>query len=104
MKVLNVHSRVIECQKSQIDQLLESLTSREDKVRPSEHWPKIFFKDGFKIDSKGDYGPIRYRLLNLRKENYLNLNLLVLKALMVITVLKRVVRMKINKCLIKPLT
>ena len=48
MKVLNVHSRVIECQKSQIDQLLESLTSREDKVWPSEHWPKIFFKDGTK--------------------------------------------------------
>ena len=67
MKVLNVHSRVIECQKSQIDQLLETLTSQEDKVWPSEQWPKMFFKDGFKLGSKGGHGPIRYTITQIKK-------------------------------------
>ena len=60
MKVLNIHQREIQQPKIIIGQLISTLSSKEDKVWPTEKWPAMRFKDGLKEGSKGGHGPIRY--------------------------------------------
>ena len=60
MKVLNVHQREIQQPKEIISQLISTLSSKEDKVWPTEMWPAMRFKNGLKKESKGGHGPIRY--------------------------------------------
>lgn len=60
MKVLNIHKRTLDQHKSKVVELLETLSTENDKIWPKEKWPKMKFKGGIKVGAKGGHGPIRY--------------------------------------------
>lgn len=60
MKVLNVHSRTINAPKHEVVKLLETLSTENDVIWPSENWPRMKFKGGIQVGAKGGHGPIRY--------------------------------------------
>ena len=60
MKVLNIHKRIINQPKNKIVELINTLSTDNDKIWPKEKWPAMIFKDGIKIGAKGGHGPIRY--------------------------------------------
>lgn len=60
MKVLNVHSRIIDQPKQKVVDLLETLSTEGDAIWPKEKWPKMKFKGGIQAGAKGGHGPIRY--------------------------------------------
>ncbi|MFK7934117.1 MAG: hypothetical protein AB8G22_11460 [Saprospiraceae bacterium] len=65
MNVINIHQRVIPAPVSNILPLIHTLASKEDRVWPKEQWPKMQFKDGLKIGSKGGHGPVRYTISSM---------------------------------------
>ena len=43
-------------------ELLDSLSSKDDKIWPYEIWTSMKFREGLKEGSKGGHGPIRYTI------------------------------------------
>ncbi len=62
MRILNIHSRIIAQPKNELEILFSSLSSKNDKIWPKNHWPRLKFKDGLKVGAKGGHGPIRYTI------------------------------------------
>ena len=62
MKVLNIHTRVINQPKAVIDKLFKTLSTKEDKIWPKEKWPAMKFRDGLIQGARGGHGPIRYTI------------------------------------------
>ena len=62
MKVLNIHTRIINQPKEVIDKLFETLSTKEDKIWPKEKWPAMKFRDGLIQGARGGHGPIRYNV------------------------------------------
>lgn len=60
MKVINIHSRILNCSIKELTGLLETLATKNDKIWPKEKWPEMKFKSGIKVGAKGGHGPIRY--------------------------------------------
>ena len=60
MKVLNIHTRVINQPKEVIDKLFKTLATQNDKIWPKETWPAMKFRDGLIQGGRGGHGPIRY--------------------------------------------
>ena len=64
MKVTNIHRRIINQPKYQISKILDSLSSKDDKLWPMEQWPPMIFKKGLVKGAIGGHGPIKYSILN----------------------------------------
>ena len=60
MKIINIHKRIINKPKSEVAEILKTLSTENDKIWPNENWPEMKFKDGIQIGAKGGHGPIRY--------------------------------------------
>lgn len=60
MKVLNIHTRILNEPKSKVEALLATLSTENDRVWPNAKWPAMKFKSGMAIGAKGGHGPIRY--------------------------------------------
>lgn len=60
MKVINIHSRIINQPINKIAELFETLSTETDKIWPKEKWPEMKFKDHIKVGAKGGHGPIKY--------------------------------------------
>ena len=60
MEVLNVHERVLESEPVQLGALLDSLSSREDRLWPKHIWPRMEFDRPLGVGATGGHGPIRY--------------------------------------------
>lgn len=60
MEVLNVHERVLESEPVQVGALLDSLSSREDRLWPKHTWPRMEFDRPLGVGATGGHGPIRY--------------------------------------------
>ncbi len=60
MNIVNIHKRIINQPKAEVVALLETLSTKDDKVWPNDKWPPMRFKDGLKIGAKGGHGIIRY--------------------------------------------
>ena len=60
MKVLNIHKRTINQPKSNITELLKTLSTDNDRIWPLEKWPRMKFENGIHIGAKGGHGPIKY--------------------------------------------
>ncbi len=69
MKILNIHSRIIDQPKKRVAKLFETLATEEDKIWPTEKWPAMKFDEGIKIGAKGGHGPIRYSVEHYQPEN-----------------------------------
>lgn len=60
MKVINIHTRIINQPKEEITALFESLASKNDKMLATDKWPPMRLNDGKQKGSKGGHGAIRY--------------------------------------------
>lgn len=60
MKVINIHKRLIPQPKAKFSILMESLATKEDKIWPTQNWPRMKLDKGLEVGSKGGYGPIGY--------------------------------------------
>lgn len=60
MKVINIHTRILNQPKRKISDLLETLSFKNDKMFPIEKWPRMKLNEGLKIGSMGGHGPIGY--------------------------------------------
>ncbi|MCC1495326.1 hypothetical protein [Alcanivorax sp. 1008] len=60
MKVINIHEREIAAPLKEVGAALDALSSAEDRVWPSDKWPRIKLDGPLKVGAKGGHGPIRY--------------------------------------------
>jgi hypothetical protein len=60
MKILNVHTRVINQPKAKINELLKTLATDNDLILATDKWPPMKLNEGLKEGSRGGHGPIRY--------------------------------------------
>lgn len=58
--VKNVHHRILNASQSDVGKLLDTFSSKEDKLWPIRKWPKMKFDGELEIGAKGGHGPIRY--------------------------------------------
>lgn len=56
----NVQQRAIAAPLETVSAILESTSSPNDKLWPSESWPPIELDQGLRVGSRGGHGPIRY--------------------------------------------
>lgn len=68
MKVLNVHSRIIDQPKSELVGLFDTLATKNDRVFPIEKWPRMKFKEGLSLGAKGGHGPIKYTVAEIQPQ------------------------------------
>ncbi|MDH3245778.1 MAG: hypothetical protein OEM26_14255 [Saprospiraceae bacterium] len=62
MKVLNVHSRVIDKPAKEVATIFDHLATENDLVWPHRKWPPMRFREGVKVGAKGGHGPVRYTI------------------------------------------
>lgn len=60
MKVINIHKRIINQPKSELNAIISTLATKEDKVWPTKNWPRMKLDQGLTKGSKGGHGPIGY--------------------------------------------
>ena len=60
MKVVNIHSRVVDQPKAVISRLFDTLASQNDQLLATDKWPAMYLDQGLKVGSKGGHGIIRY--------------------------------------------
>ncbi|WP_067822972.1 hypothetical protein [Nocardia inohanensis] len=62
MAVLNVHSRRIPLSVKEAGALLDTLASDDDRVWPTDHWPRMRLDRPLAVGAVGGHGPVRYRV------------------------------------------
>lgn len=60
MEILNVHERALEADPIQIGALIDSLSSKDDRLWPRHTWPRMEFDRFLGVGATGGHGPIRY--------------------------------------------
>jgi hypothetical protein len=60
MKVLNVHERKLGVPSERAGALIDSLSSRDDRLWPTLTWPRMKFDRALSVGAVGGHGPIRY--------------------------------------------
>jgi hypothetical protein len=60
MEVRNDHVRTLEADPIRIGALIDSLSSKEDRLWPRQSWPPMKFDAPLGIGAAGGHGPIRY--------------------------------------------
>jgi len=62
MRVENIHERELHTSKAHIGALIDSLASKEDRLWPSQTWPRMRFDRPLGVGASGGHGPIRYQV------------------------------------------
>lgn len=60
MEILNIHERELEMDPVRIGALIDSLSSKEDRLWPRHVWPRMAFDRPLGVGATGGHGPIRY--------------------------------------------
>jgi len=58
----NVHERVVGADMAAAGALIDSLSSKDDRLWPSRRWPAMRLDRGLEIGSDGGHGPVRYEV------------------------------------------
>lgn len=58
--IRNVHSRIIKAGRAEAGKLLNTISSRDDRLWPYDHWPRMEFEGDLKAGTAGGHGPIHY--------------------------------------------
>lgn len=64
MKVTNIHQRDYNQPVTVISEILDTLSTRNDRLWPNEIWPPMILNNGLEINSFGGHGPIGYYISN----------------------------------------
>jgi hypothetical protein len=62
MQVRNVHARDLPASVEALGALIDSLASKDDRLWPSENWPRMAFDRPLSVGAIGGHGPIRYTI------------------------------------------
>lgn len=62
MKTINIHKRTISQSIGVISDILNTLSSNDDKLWPKEKWPPMIFRKGLTVGAIGGHGPIKYSI------------------------------------------
>jgi len=60
--ISNVHERVVDAGEDAIGPLVDSLSSKDDRLWPKRRWPALRLDRGLEIGSDGGHGPVRYEV------------------------------------------
>lgn len=60
MKIVNIHKRVINQQKKELEKLFATLSTENDRMLAIDKWPPMKLDKGLQIGSTGGHGPIKY--------------------------------------------
>jgi len=60
--ISNVHQRVLDADADAVGALVDSLSSREDRLWPTRRWPPMRLDCGLAVGSDGGHGPVRYEV------------------------------------------
>jgi hypothetical protein len=60
MEVLNIHERAFDAEPRKVGSLIDSLSSKDDRLWPKHIWPRMEFDRSLSVGAKGGHGPIRY--------------------------------------------
>ena len=60
MSVVNVHERDFAVPGDALGALIDSLSSKDDRLWPKGRWPAMRFDGALAVGAKGGHGPIRY--------------------------------------------
>lgn len=60
MRVVNIHERVYPAEPEALGALLDTLSSRGDRLWPIGAWPKMVFDRPLQVGATGGHGPIGY--------------------------------------------
>lgn len=58
--VRNVHARRIAVPAHRVGEVLDTLASRDDRLWPREHWPRMRFDRPLGVGAVGGHGPVGY--------------------------------------------
>ena len=60
MKIWNVHERRLEAPPEKVGAILNTLSSKDDRLWPGDRWPPMQFDAPLGVGARGGHGPIRY--------------------------------------------
>jgi hypothetical protein len=60
MNVLNIHERYLDADSGRVGALIDSLSSRADRLWPGHLWPRMRFDRQLGVGARGGHGPIGY--------------------------------------------
>jgi hypothetical protein len=60
MKIWNVHERHLVASEEKVGALLNTLSSRDDRLWPGDRWPPQQFDAPLGVGARGGHGPVRY--------------------------------------------
>lgn len=63
MRVVNIHERLFRSSPEQAARLLDALSSPNDVLWPSTHWPRMRLDGPLRVGAAGGHGPIRYAVV-----------------------------------------
>jgi hypothetical protein len=58
--IRNVHERVVNADVDAVGELVDSLSSPDDRLWPNRRWPAMRLDHGLEVGSDGGHGPVRY--------------------------------------------
>jgi hypothetical protein len=58
----NTHERMLAASPTAVDELVDSLSSRDDRLWPHLRWPAMRLDNGLTVGSNGGHGPVRYEV------------------------------------------
>ncbi len=64
MKITNIHQREYHQSSSTLSEILDTLSSGNDRLWPNEMWPPMLLNNGLTLHSSGGHGPIGYYISN----------------------------------------
>jgi hypothetical protein len=59
-RVVNVHRRLLYASPAAAGDLIDSLSSENDRLWPSPHWPRLKLDRPLQVGASGGHGPVRY--------------------------------------------
>jgi hypothetical protein len=60
MKIWNVHERRLDAPQEKVGALVDTLSSKNDRLWPGDRWPPQQFDKPLGVGARGGHGPIRY--------------------------------------------
>jgi hypothetical protein len=60
LKVLNIHERIYKVDIKLVGALIDSLSSKKDRLWPNQLWPRMEFDRPLEVGATGGHGPIQY--------------------------------------------
>lgn len=68
MKVINVHKRIIQQPKIELEKLFNTLATENDMMLATDKWSPMKLDKGLQVGSKGGHGPIKYFVTEYQPE------------------------------------